>query len=251
MDAPTQRFTNRVDNYRRYRPGYPSAVIDLIRKSCGLATGGQVADIGSGTGILTRKLLEAGFEVSAVEPNDAMRAAAEEDLKDFPGFHSINATAEQTGLSTHGFPALTAAQAFHWFDRVRVGAEFKRILQPDGWVFLIWNERSANGSPFDREYEALLGTLGQTYEGVRNRAGEKGLADFFRPGSYREACFDNPLSMTWEELEGRFLSSSYVPTEEDPRHLPLLLALEIIFHKYQQEKRVRFEQQTNVYFGQL
>ncbi len=251
MDAPTQRFTNRVENYRRYRPGYPLAVTALIQETVGLSALSPIADIGSGTGIFTRNLLEAGFEVSAVEPNDAMRAVAEIDLKDFPGFHSVPATAEQTGLPAHHFSALTSAQAFHWFKREPVREEFSRILQPNGWVFLIWNERKPNGAPFDREYEALLATLGQAYEGVRDRWGGKGLPDFFRPGSYQTNCYDNPQPLTWEELRGRFLSSSYVPAEDDPRHVPLLQQLEHIFQKHQISGQVRFEQQTCVYFGQL
>lgn len=248
---PTQRFSNRVENYRRYRPGYPSAVVDLIRETAGLSTGAALADIGSGTGILTRKLLEADFDVTAVEPNDAMRQAAEEDLRTFPRFHSVAAPAEQTGLPDHHFAALTAAQSFHWFQREPARLEFRRILQPEGWAFLIWNERKASRSPFDGAYQDLLASLGQSYEGVRNRSGEESLEDFFVAGSYQMAHFDNPQIMTWDELRGRFLSSSYVPAEGDPQHEPLLAKLEEIFHQHEKQGRVTFDQQTNVYYGRV
>jgi ubiquinone/menaquinone biosynthesis C-methylase UbiE len=250
---PTRRFTNRVENYRRYRPGYPSLVIDLIRETCGPSAPLQVVDIGSGTGIFTRKLLEAGFEVSAVEPNEAMRVVAEEDLSGFPHFRSISAPAEVTGLPSHYFNAITAAQAFHWFERGAVRLEFNRILQPGGWCFLIWNERKPKNSAFNHEYQGLLATLGQSFEGVRDRveADKTSLEDFFLTGSYREAHFDNPHILDWEELRGRFLSSSYVPTEEDPRYGTLLARLEEIFRKHEQDGRVEFEQQTGVYFGRL
>jgi SAM-dependent methyltransferase len=250
---PTERFSNRVENYRRYRPGYPSTVIDLIRATGGLSAGARVADIGSGTGIFTLKLLEAGFEVSAVEPNEGMRIAAEEDLQGYPGFHSIAASAEETGLREHHFNAITSAQAFHWFKQEVVRGEFHRIVRPGGWVFLIWNERSEKGSPFDEEYQGLLATLGQTYDGVRESVlGRKqAMGDFFIPGTFRSCHFDHEQVMTWTELRGRFLSSSYVPTEDDPTCGGLLRELEAIFRKHERDGRVKFEMKTGVYHGQV
>ena len=248
---PTRRFTNRVDNYRRFRPDYPPAVAQLIRQTCGPAATLTVADLGSGTGIFTRKLLEAGFTVSAVEPNEAMREVAETALRQFSGFESIAAPAEQTGLPDHNFDAITAAQAFHWFKREEVRREFQRILKPNGWVFLIWNERNQPGSAFNQAYEDLLSTLGEAYQSVRNRWGGQGLDDFFTPGTYQTAHFDNAQRMTREELKGHFISSSYVPTEADPRHQPLLAKLEEIFRRYELDGYVEFEQQANVYFGQV
>ncbi len=139
---PMERFSNRVENYRRFRPSYPDAVIDLIRETAGLREGSPAADLGSGTGILTRLLLDAGWEVFAVEPNAPMRAAAEEELGAEARFHSIDAPAEATGLPAGSVQAITCAQAFHWFDREAAQAEFARILKPEGWAFIIWNERS-------------------------------------------------------------------------------------------------------------
>jgi len=247
---PTKRFSNRVENYRRYRPGYPKEVIDLIRETARLAPEASVADIGSGTGILTRLLIDAGLNVHAVEPNAPMREAAEADLQGSQLFHSVDGTAEATTLPVASVQAITCAQAFHWFEREPTRAEFRRILQPEGWVFLIWNERRS-GSPFDDAYHRILATLGQAFEGVRDRANNKALDSFFLPGTYREAVFPNPSRMTWEMLRGRFLSSSYVPTEEDPRHPDLMAALEKIFHENQDNGHVVLEQDTHVYFGQL
>lgn len=212
-----------------------------------------MADIGSGTGIFTRKLLEAGFDVSAVEPNEAMRVAAEEDLRDYPGFHSVAASAEETGLPDQDFSAVTSAQAFHWFQREAVRLEFHRILQPGGRVFLIWNERCEKGSLFDGEYQALLGTLGQSYDGIRESVvgTKEAMAEFFIRGTFRSDHFDHEQVMTWTELRGRFLSSSYAPTEEDPGYGSVLSRLEAIFRKHERGGRVTFAMTTGVYHGQL
>jgi len=247
---PTQRFSNRVDNYRRYRPGYPPAVIDLIRKTAALNPGAAVADIGSGTGIFTRLLLEAGFDVSAVEPNEPMRQVAEADLGSFPGFHSITAPAERTGLPDHHAGALTAAQSFHWFERDLAQAEFRRILKPDGWVFLIWNERKPRSSTFNRDYQALLASFGENLR-VQTEGNKAAVRDFFVPGSYRVDTFDNPHRLDWEQLRGRFLSSSYTPTQDDPRYPSLLARLEEIFRSHEQDGWAEFEQQTSIHMGRL
>jgi SAM-dependent methyltransferase len=246
----TERFGNRVENYRRYRPAYPLAVIELIRETSQLQPGANVADIGSGTGIFTRLLLEAGWNVHAVEPNAPMRQAAEADLTGFSGFHSVDAKAEATALPDASLSAITSAQAFHWFDRDVVQAEFRRILRPGSFAYLIWNERQA-GSGFDQAYHAILASLGLEFEGVRDRALNKNLSTFFLSGTYRETFFPNPQSMTWEVLHGRFLSSSYVPTEEDPRHLPLLADLRRVFDEHKEQERVVFAQNTHVYFGRI
>ena len=247
---PTERFSNRVENYRRFRPNYPPAVIELIRETTNLPIKVEVADLGSGTGILTRLLLDQGWTVYAVEPNAPMREAAEADLGDRKKFHSIATRAEETTLPDVSVDLITAAQAFHWFDREAAFTEFRRILRPNGWVFLIWNERQ-KGSPFDHAYHELLAMLGQAFEGVRDRAEDKRLSTFFRAGTYREARFPNPTPLTWEALLGRFLSSSYVPTEDDPRHAGLVAHLRKIFEEQQRDGRVIMEQTTNVYFGQL
>jgi SAM-dependent methyltransferase len=247
---PIERFSNRVENYRRYRPSYPAAVIDLIRDTAGLRSGASVADIGSGTGILTRLLLDAGWEVHAVEPNAPMRHAAEEDLGASPRFHSVDASAEATRLSPASLDAIACAQAFHWFDHDAAQAEFTRILKPEGWAFMIWNERQMGGA-FDLAYHEILASLGHAFEGVRDRAENKQLDNFFRAGTYRTAQFPNPTRMDWPALRGRFLSSSYVPAEGDPRLPSLLAQLESIYREHQHDGYVVHDQTANVYFGQL
>ena len=164
----TQRFSSRVDNYVRYRPGYPPEVLELLRTECGLSPSSIVADIASGTGILTRMLLENGNRVFGVEPNPEMRRAGEQFLTRYPGFTSVAGSAEATMLDDHSVDIITAAQAAHWFERERARREFVRILVPGGWTVLLWNERDTDATPFLREYEQLLLTYGTDYKEVRH-----------------------------------------------------------------------------------
>jgi len=213
-----------------------------------------VADIGSGTGIFTRILLEAGFDVTAVEPNGSMRLAAEEDLQHFQRLHSIATPAEQTGLPDGAFDAITVAQAFHWFDHQAARVEFQRLLHPDGWVFIIRNHRQIDTSPFVRQYEQLLRSLGAAYEAVAQKdseAGARSRQDFFPAGALQIAQFDNPHVLDWKGLRGRFLSASYVPAIGDPRHEDYLSRLEKIFREHAVNGQVTFDQTTEIYYGKL
>ena len=101
VEDSTRRFSSRVGNYVRYRPAYPSAVLDLLKKDCGLTAASVIADVASGTGIFTRMLLENGNRVFGVEPNPEMRKAGEEFLRSYSHFTSVAGTAEATTLADH------------------------------------------------------------------------------------------------------------------------------------------------------
>src|SRR5215475_11491376 len=128
MNDVTQRFSSRVDNYIKYRPGYPNEIIETLRSECGLNADSIIADIGSGTGILAEMFLRNGNQVYGVEPNREMREAGERSLKDYPCFHSVAARSEETTLPDHSVDFITAGQSFHWFDREKTRAEFARVL---------------------------------------------------------------------------------------------------------------------------
>ena len=148
--APEQRFSDRVGNYIRYRPGYPPAVLAALQKHAGLTTRSVTADIGSGTGLSAGLFLRFGCQVHAVEPNREMREAAERLLAGEPRFHSVSGTAQATTLPDQSADLIIAAQAFHWFNTPETRAEFTRILKPDGHIVLIWNERKLDATPFLR-----------------------------------------------------------------------------------------------------
>ncbi|HVU87258.1 MAG TPA: class I SAM-dependent methyltransferase [Pirellulales bacterium] len=248
---PTGRFSSRVENYVRYRPGYPAEVLRVLAEQTGFSPRAVVADIGSGTGISTRLFLEHGNTVYAVEPNDAMRAAAEVLSRDEPRFHSVNGTAEQTTLADHSIDYVVAGQAFHWFDVDRARHEFLRVLRPGGWVVLMWNTRLTDTTPFLRGYEKLLLEFGTDYQEVNHaNVSPETLKRFFgATPSYR--AIPNEQVFDLAGLTGRLLSSSYVPAEDDPRHAPMLAALAKLFAAHEEAGRVRFEYDTELYFGQL
>jgi len=248
----TRRFSDRVADYVRYRPGYPEAVIESLAAEAGLSAQSVVADVGSGTGISAEPFLRLGCAVYAVEPNTEMHRAAEERLGVYPRFVSVPGTAEATGLPDGSVDFVVSAQAFHWFDRGKARAEFARILRPGGWVVLLWNSRLTDTTPFLRAYEGLLHRFGTDYREVHHRyLGEEAVRSFFVPGRCERRAFPNAQSFGLEGLKGRLLSSSYTPAAGHPNHLPMLEELARLFAEHQEAGRVRFLYDTELYFGRL
>jgi SAM-dependent methyltransferase len=245
------RFSNRAENYARYRPSYPAEVIAILKSECGLTTNSLVADIGSGTGILSELFLKNGNTVFAVEPNDAMRLFAERDLKRFPSFVSINATAEETTLEPASVHFITAGQAFHWFDREESKKEFRRILRPGGWVVLLWNERRLDSSPFLRDYEDLLLRYGTDYEKVRHENVASEIDEFYAPSTLELKSVEKIQHFDFESLRGRTCSASYTPEPGDSNFEPMISKLEEIFNAYNKNGVVDFEYDTKIYYGHL
>ncbi|MCA9021365.1 MAG: class I SAM-dependent methyltransferase, partial [Planctomycetaceae bacterium] len=246
------RFSDRVDNYIKYRPGYPVEVLDLLETSCGLTSESLIADIGSGTGISSRLFLDHHNTVYGVEPNQEMRQAAEKLLQKYSHFHSINATAEKTHLPADSFDFIIAGQAFHWFDHEQTRQEFQRIIKPDGWVVLIWNERQIDTSPFLVAYEQLLLNFATDYTQVNHtNLSLQDFDQFFHPHPVQTASLPSQQSFDLESLTGRLLSSSYAPNVGQPGYSEILNRLQEIFHQHQVEGRVAFEYDTNLYYGQI
>ena len=253
MADATQRFSSRVAAYIKYRPSYPAALFQLLASECALTSGAAIADIGSGTGISAQPLLELGYHVHGIEPNDAMRSAAEERLAHYPRVHSRAGRAEATGLPDASIDLVFAAQAFHWFDRAKARAEFRRILRPQGFVALVWNERLTDTTPFLEAYEHLLMTRSADYAAVNHRDAvpEAAIAEFFAPAAYQTASFPNHQDFDLDGLLGRARSSSYVPEPGHPQHDPFYAELEHLFQQHAVAGRVRFEYATRVFWAKL
>jgi len=247
----TSRFSDRVENYVRYRPGYPAQALQILKAECGLAAHHMAADIASGTGIWTRMLLENGNSVFGVEPNAEMRHAGERLLAGFPKFTSTAGTAEATTLPDQSVDFVTAAQAAHWFDRERARAEFMRILKPGGWLALLWNERLTDSTPFLRDYERLLLTYGTDYAEVRHERTTDAVNEFFDPAPFQAQVFELRQKFDYTGIEGRLLSSSYAPGPEHSNYPPMLRELRRIFDAHAVGGRAAFDYKTRLYFGRL
>ena len=249
--SPTARFSDRVENYVKYRPGYPEDVLELLRSECGLRPDHVVADMASGTGIFTRLLLENGNPVFAVEPNPEMRDMSRHQLERHSQFVSVAGRAEETTLGDGSVDFVTAAQAAHWFDLPLARAEFARILKPEGWCVLIWNERLTSGSDFLRDYEQLLLSYGTDYKEVRHEHTTAIIDEFFAPAAHRERGFDLRQRFDYEGAAGRLLSSSYAPLEGHSSYEPMMAELQRIFRAHAEDGLVEFEYNTRVFYGHL
>ena len=246
----TTRFSNRVRDYVRFRPGYPADVVHCLTAEFGLLPTQTVADIGSGTGISARLFLANGNPVLGVEPNADMRAAADRMLQEFKTFRSIAGTAEATTLADGSVDWVLAAQAFHWFDVDRCRPEFNRILRPAGRVVLLWNDWQRE-SPFLQAYEALVRRHAVDYDSVcHNRAQTDGRIErCFAPSQPAQRTFSNHQDLDYAGLQGRLLSSSYMPPADTPQAEPMLAELKQIFAQHATHGLVRFDYVTRLYVG--
>jgi len=247
MADPTWRFSARAAAYTLYRPSYPSAVAGMLARECGLASQSVVADIGSGTGLLTELFLNAGCEVIGVEPNAEMRRSGERQLASFSRFRSTEGRAEATGLPGRSVDFISAGQAFHWFDPQSAGVEFARILRPQGWLVLVWNERARADSGFQAAYDTIV----RRYAPEINRVQEDKIDIVFGGRNWRLAKFPNQQRLERAGLQGRLSSSSYAPAPGTPAHEEMQRALDAVFDQYQQEGAVTLLYETLVYFGRL
>jgi len=247
----SDRFTNRVANYAKFRPHYPREIIGYLSKTCGLTAESRVADIGCGTGISSLLFLENGNCVIGVEPNDAMRAEADRFLAEFPRFTSVCGTSSDTKLTEASIDIVVAAQAFHWFDADAARREFRRILMPGGLIVLIWNERQLNSTPFLIGYEDLLIRYAYDYGAVRHEnIRDEELSAFFG-SEYHSTTFQNFQDFDFEGLRGRLLSASYMPNEKDLAYGQMIEELKNLFAKYAENGRIKVLYDTNVYCSQI
>jgi SAM-dependent methyltransferase len=269
------RFSRRVDNYIKYRPHYPTALLDVLQLECGLTNAHIVADIGSGTGILSELFLAHGNLVFGIEPDPNMRSGGEHYLRTYPHFRSIAATAEATTLANHSVDFVTAGQAFHWFDHRQARDEFARILRPGGWVVLVWNLHRTIETPFlaaleefwlknftseepqNQATDQVLSSCGERTKAPESlrlryqRARQEIIAPFFMHGVFREKVLSNPLICDWDGLKGRVLSARIPLEDPDPRLTTMLEELGSLYQTYQIDGKVTIEQDTHMIYGQL
>lgn len=247
----TEKFSGKAGDYSVGRPAYSEALIDMLYDGQGFSELSQIADIGCGTGIFARQLLERGSTVFGVEPNDDMRRAAEENLAAFKNFHLFSGTAEHTALADNSVDFVTSAQAFHWFDVTAFKTECKRILRPQGKIFLVWNKRDTSAeinilcaqiySEFCPNFKGFGGGVKKDDERV---------SEFFN-GKFSYEEFDNPIVYDREKFIRRSLSSSYSLTERDEKYSHYLSALGRLFDENCKNGALTIPNKTVVYYGSI
>jgi ubiquinone/menaquinone biosynthesis C-methylase UbiE len=242
---PTERFTGRSSDYKLHRPRYPDALFQYLLDNSVIWKGCSVADVGSGTGIFAKGLLDRGVVVYAVEPNHEMRECADDALGPIAGFHSVVGRSEATTLGTASVDAVTAA--FHWFDTAPTRIEFSRILRPGGQVCIVYNERDVC-DPFSHEYEGLVGVYTDPDKARRERSRDPRA---FFGSKCKEASFPTQQELNRDGLLGRVLSNSHMPKKGEDGYEEVFRHLSEIFDRHQENGRVILRYNSHVYHGTL
>ena len=251
LDAyrPADRYAGKARGYARFRPSYPRQVIETLRAEGGLSPGARLAELGAGTGIFTGLLLDAGWQVHAVEPNPEMRATAEAALADRTGFVSVAGSAEATTLDSGEFDAVVCAQAFHWFDPARAVPEMRRVLRPGGLVGLLWNETRHDADRFHQSYQELLRTRCPDHQrfqlaGVSHSV--ESLSSLFGV-PVRLVRLDNHQDLSLEGLQGRVASMSFCPAPGTAEYAHLMTGLTDLFARHHADGIVRIRYDVALY----
>jgi ubiquinone/menaquinone biosynthesis C-methylase UbiE len=247
---PTNRFTGLAGRYAQFRPTYPDLALDFVVSYCRLGPDSLIVDVGSGTGISTRQFASRHIRVIGIEPNADMRAKAENENMPSEWTRPTyqEGRAEATGLPAKSTDAVVVAQAFHWFEAEAALLEFHRILKPQGWVALIWNERDER-DPCTAAYGSVIrsGPGASILEAKRGQAGYALLSSFLFEQTQR-VVFTHKQELDAEGLIGRAFSASYAPRE------PVLVKdfeerLQACFAQYQRGGNVALHYETAVFVG--
>jgi len=250
--APAARFSDRAEDYVKYRPHYSPEVAHALQAACGLRPGDLIADVGCGPGLLAQIFLDIGNRVIGVEPNPEMRRAGEEYLAAYPNFRIVDGTAEATTLPEASVDFVVAGQAFHWFQPSATRAEFARILKPGGWAALIWHDRNVDATPFLRAYEDLVRRHAIDYDQVTHKylASYAALEHFFAPNKMTLIQQHNQQQLDFDGLRGRLLSSSYIPKSGE-RYEAMSRELPDLFSSHAANGHIVLQYDTKIYFGHL
>ena len=242
-------FSTKVADYVASRPDYAPALLTTLRERCGLAAGAGIADVGAGTGILSRSLLERGYQVIAVEPNAAMRAAADAALAGRTGYRSVAGSAETMPLAAGSVDLITAAQAFHWFDPEPARRECLRVLKPHGQVALIWNDRTA-----DDPLRTVLDDLAARFGGAKRSAmvaqGERTNLDVFFSGArWEEFAWPHVQHLTGAGMQSLIFSRSYIPARDSAEGRTIADEVSRVFHQFATDNRISIRYETVLVLG--
>lgn len=251
MTVADNIFNGTADFYFRYRPTYPAELIKIIAKETGLNSNWEVADVGSGTGILSGLFLEHGNPVKCVEPNDEMRQMSIKILSAKGKVEFIKGTGEYTNLPDSSVDLVACGQSFHWMDRRLAKKEFTRILRGRKWTALVWNDRVNEPGTFTGEYESVVRRYSGKYHSTGSTVlNSKEIASFFN-GVYHEFRLRNVQKLTLRSIIGRYRSASYAIKPSDPGYENMTGDFSSIFKKYETDGYVEMVYMTKLYLGHL
>ncbi len=168
-------FGPAAELYDRVRPSYPSPALAWALAPLGSGTW-RIGDIGAGTGIMTRLIIDAGHEVVAVEPDAQMRQRLAATT---PAANAVEGSAELMPMGDGSLDGAVAAQAYHWFDRDRAHTELARVIRPGGVFAALWNDRD--------DAQAWVGEYSRIVEGDRGPDGSGADSGRAAVTSYGEA----------------------------------------------------------------
>lgn len=248
----TEKFTGKAQVYAQFRPSYPNSLIEYLFNELKFTKNSIVADIGAGTGKLSKLLLNAGLNVTCVEPNENMRQISIELLSSFENFVSVKAPAENTTLKSQSIDFITVAQAFHWFDQVEFKKECQRILKPSGKVVLIWNSRIPD-CPISSEIYQIRQNLSDEFKGFSGGmvVENKTFKSFFKNEKLNYAEFENSQTFDKEGFVGFNLSSSHAPKVESPFYQQFVNEISNLFDKRSTNGTITYPQLTKIYCGEV
>ncbi len=250
MPQTSDRFTDRVDNYVKYRPSYPLELLTYLQNNFDFGSQSICADIGSGTGIFSEILLKNGNRVYSVEPNNEMREAAERNLIQYANFTSVMGTADSTSLQDHSIDFIFCAQSLHWFANAKTAAEFKRILKSNGKLAIIWNKKAYYQSKFMEGIRHIFIHDGIDFLSVKmeNIEDEIILHDLLQAPFQKFSMNTKQTFHSYDELLGRLLSISYIPQQGHPKYEGFERNLKALYEKYKNEKgEVEYLYETVMY----
>ncbi len=250
MPDPLKAYSRTAEKYARYRWDYAPEAISALFHITGLKRSAHIADVGAGTGILTRHFNGRVARVYAIEPNHEMRTLAAQALRGQPGCLVCAATAEAVPLARGSLDLVAAGQAVQWFQAAEARREFQRILKPGGWLALVSNRG------VDSAQNAAIDELNRPEFGVdfaRGPQPQPGISreSYFEHGAPQKLEFPFTFQQNWEGFWGALLTASWMPDESDPRAVGLEKAARAVFEQFSQAGQMTVEGYTMLWIGRI
>jgi ubiquinone/menaquinone biosynthesis C-methylase UbiE len=247
---PSTAYSTKAEKYAKYRWDYAPQAIQTIFDITGISAEAAIADVGAGTGILTRHFVNRVKQVFAIEPNPAMREIAMKVLGHYPSFQAIDGTAEATTLADGSVDLITVAQAIHWFQPELARAEFLRILKPGGWLAILRNYSTGN------EIIAAMATVLTAENGVDTAyeaklPERKPLSFYYGHEQFRQYDFPFTLQESWEGFAGSWVSAASMPDEDHPLYPQFEQGMREVFDRFSEGGVLAVHGVTELVLGQI